>query len=117
MSLEVHLQQPSQLAVPVVDVFSAVLVAQCINAVSQSQQGAVDVSTLLQPLTPVLSLKHAHTRTHFTDLTDISRLSKNVAFSAPDQKMAAPASFDLNRQKSTESCLITGGDKQPVFLP
>lgn len=44
---EVHLEQPSQLAVAVVDVFGAVLVAQRVDAVAQSQQGAVDVSALL----------------------------------------------------------------------
>lgn len=45
--MKLHLEQPSQLAVPVVDVLCAVLVAERVDAVSQSQQGAVDVGALL----------------------------------------------------------------------
>lgn len=51
-----YLQQAGQLAVPVVDVLGAVLVAQGVDAVPQSQEGPVDVGPLLQTLPPVLGL-------------------------------------------------------------
>lgn len=51
-----YLQQTSQLAVPVVDILGAVLVAQSVDAVAQSQEGTVNVGPLLQSLTSVLSL-------------------------------------------------------------
>lgn len=57
-----YLQQASQLAVPVVDVLGAVLVAQSVDAVAQSQEGAVNVGPLLQPLTSVLSLSDREKR-------------------------------------------------------
>lgn len=41
-----HLQQTGQLAVPVVDVLGAVLVAQRVDAVAQSQEGTVNVGPL-----------------------------------------------------------------------
>lgn len=51
-----YLQQAGQLAVPVVDVLGAVLVAQGVDAVPQSQEGPVDVGPLLQTLPSVLGL-------------------------------------------------------------
>lgn len=55
-----YLQQAGQLAVSVVDVLGAVFVTQSVDAVAQSQQGAVDVGPLFQPLTSVLSLTRTH---------------------------------------------------------
>lgn len=54
-----YLQQAGQLAVSVVDVLGAVFVTQGVDAVAQSQEGAVDVGPLFQPLTSVLSLTDA----------------------------------------------------------
>lgn len=51
-----YLQQAGQLAVSVVDVLGAIFVTQGVDAVAQSQQGAVDVGPLFQSLSPVLGL-------------------------------------------------------------
>lgn len=57
-----YLQQASQLAVSIVDVFMAVFVTESVDAVAQSQKRTVDVGSLLQPLAPVLSLTDTHTQ-------------------------------------------------------
>lgn len=53
-----YLQQACELAVSEVHVLrpAAALLAECIDAVAQCQQGAVDVGTLLHPLAAVLGL-------------------------------------------------------------
>ena len=51
-----YLQEPSELAVAIVDVLVVVLVAQRVDAVAQGQQGAVDVCPLLHALPAVLGL-------------------------------------------------------------
>jgi len=53
-----YLQEASQLAVSVVDVLVAIFVAEGVNAVAQSQKGAVDVGSFFQPLTSILSLNN-----------------------------------------------------------
>lgn len=55
-SLSGYLQEPGELAVSVVDVLIAALVAQCVDAVAQGKQRAVDVGPLLHALPPVLRL-------------------------------------------------------------
>lgn len=57
-----YLQQTGQLAVPVVDILGAVLVAQSVDAVAQSQEGTVNVGPLFQTLTSVLSLNDTFCR-------------------------------------------------------
>lgn len=54
-----YLQEASQLAVSIVDVLVAIFVTQGVNAVAQSQEGAIDVSSFFQSLTSILSLKEA----------------------------------------------------------
>ena len=53
-----YLQQTRQFAVPEVHVLcpAATLLAECVDAVAQRQQGAVDVGALLHPLALVLGL-------------------------------------------------------------
>ena len=55
-SLFWYLQEPGELAVPIVDVLIATLIAQRVDAVAQGQQRAVDVGSLLHALSPVLCL-------------------------------------------------------------
>lgn len=52
-----YLQEPGELAVPIVDVLVATLVAQGVDAVAQGQQRAVNVSPLLHALPPILCLE------------------------------------------------------------
>lgn len=58
LSTRTYLQQARELAVAEVHVLSAAaaLLAECIDAVAQGQQGAVDVCALLHSLASVLSL-------------------------------------------------------------
>lgn len=52
-----YLQEPGELAVPIVDVLITALVTQRIDAVAQGQQRAVDVGSFLHALPPVLCLE------------------------------------------------------------